>query len=610
MNEIFSHDPARKRCAYGSHAFVDKKKVVPLQSADLLAWLWQNNFIRRRTVTVSAARTSLRWCVRRTRPSPTEAICLRRSKPCPRSGGFRSRASRILRVARSKASAPPRHDHRSESERGSLSTVQQMLGHDDIASTARYAHADDDDVLNVLRHVRVADNTISENKSILDNDLDDDLPSQSAPPKSKGGEVTGRPSPGTRGPMPKGVLFVHNNFPAQFRDLAETLIARGVPCAAIGQSHSPGLPNLKTARYNLAKGTTPGIFPLAVRAEADLIRAWGAYQGAKALKAEGFDPAVVVGHAGWGEMTLLPEIFPSARRVALAEFFYHAHSFDVGFDKEFNQSGKDDAPKVKAKNSVMSLAYAEADAIVTPTIFQASTLPRVFRDRARIIHEGVDVSAIRPAPAAPFTLDDGTIIAPGTPVVTHVNNKLEPLRGLHIFARALPRLLAEVPDVQVLIIGDEARAAYGGPAPNGLTWKETCTQGLPLDPARVHFLGRVDHERMLAALRLSAAHVYYTYPFVLSWSLVEAMALGCYVIGSDTPPLHDAIEDGLSGRLLPFFDVDALSQAMIEACREPASAAPFRAAARKTAVARFDREKGRAAWLALLTEMGLNIPSA
>jgi glycosyltransferase involved in cell wall biosynthesis len=111
-------------------------------------------------------------------------------------------------------------------------------------------------------------------------------------------------------------------------------------------------------------------------------------------------------------------------------------------------------------------------------------------------------------------------------------------------------------------------------------------------------------------MRLGAAHVYYTYPFVLSWSLVEAMASGCYVVASDTPPLHDAIEDGVSGRLLPFFEVDALSDALIAACRDPAASAPLREAARAAAVARFSQADGRERWIALLRELGAEIPDA
>lgn len=369
--------------------------------------------------------------------------------------------------------------------------------------------------------------------------------------------------------MPSGVLFVHNNFPAQFRDLAQTLLDRGVRVVAIGGQTAPGVPGVPIGRYALDRGTTSGIFPYAVRPEADLIRAAAAFRMAKALKAEGFDPAVIVGHPGWGETTFLDEVWPDARRVIFAEFFYRGRGLDIDFDEEFFETTEQAILTGKSKSAVMTLAYAEADVIVAPTEFQASVLPSVFRPRVRVIHEGVDVDVIRPGPAEPFELPDGRTIAPGTPVITYVNNHMEPMRGLHIFARALPRLMAEVPDAEVLLFGKENPRPYGGQPPEGRTWREIAFEGLPIDEARLHFLGKTPHAQMLAALRLSTAHVYYTYPFVLSWSLVEAMASGCYVIGSDTPPLHDAITDGVNGRLLPFFDVDALAQALIDACRDP-----------------------------------------
>ncbi|MDB5423376.1 MAG: glycosyl transferase, group 1 [Phenylobacterium sp.] len=408
--------------------------------------------------------------------------------------------------------------------------------------------------------------------------------------------------------MPSGVLFVHNNFPAQFRDLVETLKARGVPVAAIGGSRAPGAKDVMVGRYSLPRGTTPGIFSLAVRAEADLIRGRSALDMARALKARGVDPTVIVGHPGWGETVLLDEAFPDARRILYPEFFYRGRGLDIDFDTEFFPLTDEAVLLGKAKNAIMALALTDADAIVCPTAFQASVLPAVFQPRVRIIHEGVDVEAIAPSPPQPFALPDGRTILPGTPVITHVNNQMEPLRGLHIFARALPRLMAEIPDAQVLVMGQDAERPYGGRPGDGRTWREVCFDGLAIDPARLHFLGKAPHDHMLAALRLSTAHVYYTYPFVLSWSLVEAMASGCYVIGSDTAPLHDAIEDGVSGRLLPFFDVDALSAAMIAACRDPGASAPLRAAARATAVAKFARTYGRAAWLRLLQEMGVEIP--
>ena len=410
--------------------------------------------------------------------------------------------------------------------------------------------------------------------------------------------------------MPSGVLFVHNNFPAQFRDLAETLVARGVRCAAIGSATSPGVQGVRIGRYALDRGSTPGLFPFAVRAEADLIRGAGALRMARALKAEGFEPAVIVGHPGWGETVFLDEVWPGARRVLFSEFFYRGRGLDIGFDNEFSEATDEAVLRGKAKNAVLALALAEADVIVAPTQFQASVLPSVFQPRVRVIHEGVDTEAIRPGPAEPFALPDGRTIAPGTPVITYVNNHMEPMRGLHIFARALPRLMAEIPDAQVLVFGHESPRPYGGQPPEGKTWRQVAFEGLQVDPERLHFMGKTPHAQMLAALRLSTAHVYYTYPFVLSWSLVEAMASGCYVIGSDTPPLHDAIQDGVNGRLLPFFDIDALSQAMIEACRDPQASAPLRAAARATAVAKFSSRDGREAWIALLREMGVEIPPA
>jgi glycosyltransferase involved in cell wall biosynthesis len=412
--------------------------------------------------------------------------------------------------------------------------------------------------------------------------------------------------------MAAGVLFVHNNFPGQFRDLAETLTSRGVPCFAIGGEHSPGMPGVQVVRYRLQRGSGKDVFDLAIRAEADLIRGRTAVDAARWLKNRGCEPQLLVGHPGWGETSLLAHIFPDLKQILYPEFFYSGRNSDIDFDPEYWNGDEDALLRGMGKNAVMSMALAQAAAIVAPTEFQAARLPPVFRTLTRVIHEGVDVEAIRPGPAGPFTLADGRTIAPGTPVITHVNNQMEPARGLHIFARALPRLLREIPDAQVLILGQEKNRGYGAAAPDGRTWKQVIFEPLEaeLDMARVHFLGRTSHERMLAALRLSTAHVYYTYPFVLSWSLVEAMASGCYVIGSDTGPVRDAIEDGVNGRLLPFFDVDALSEALIAACRAPDAQAPLRAAARETAAANFSRAKGRAAWLDLLREFGLEIPAS
>jgi glycosyltransferase involved in cell wall biosynthesis len=408
--------------------------------------------------------------------------------------------------------------------------------------------------------------------------------------------------------MSSGVLFVHNNFPGQFRNLATALVARGVPCAAIGAATAPGLQGVRIGRYALDRGSTPGILPYAVRAEADLIRGANALRVARALKDEGFEPEVIVGHPGWGEMVFLDEVWPNAKQVMFSEFFYRAHGFDVDFDTEFQVVNEDTLLRAHAKNAVMALSLTGATAIVSPTPFQASALPSVFQPLARIIHEGVDVEAIRPGRPEPFALPDGRTILPGAPVITYANNHMEPMRGLHIFARALPRLMDQVPEAQVLMFGADSSHPYGAAPEGGGAWRDLIFRDLSIDPSRLHVMGKTSHDTLLAAFRLSTAHVYYTYPFVLSWSLVEAMASGCYVIGSDTAPVRDAIEDGVNGHLLSFFDSDALSEALIEACRNPEGFNDLRAAARATAVAKFAKRDGTAAWLDLLRELGVEIP--
>jgi len=183
------------------------------------------------------------------------------------------------------------------------------------------------------------------------------------------------------------------------------------------------------------------------------------------------------------------------------------------------------------------------------------------------------------------------------PIITFINRRFEPLRGYHVFMRALPRVLAQVPEAEILLIGSEQQGGYGLPPPKGATWKQLFLDEVKgrIDASRVHFTGPLPHGEMLAALSLSRAHVYYTYPFVLSWSLLEAMASECLVIASDTAPVRDAIRSGENGLLLDFFDHDALAEALVEACRSPERFAPLRKAARETVIADFNRARCSAA---------------
>ncbi|WP_419825249.1 glycosyltransferase [Sphingomonas sp.] len=406
----------------------------------------------------------------------------------------------------------------------------------------------------------------------------------------------------------RSVLLVHQNFPGQFPHIARALLARGDRVAAIGSASARGMPGVDLRRWSNAKSTTPGLFPHAVRAEADLIRAAAAADTAVGLRRDGFMPDVIIGNPGWGETLHLKEVWPEAKLILLGEYYYVARGGDLGFDPEFTAPdfGVADAVALNARNATQAFAYVLADRIVCPTPFQASTFPASLRERITVHHEGIDIAAASRRPAARMVLPDGKVLVAGDPVVTFISRTLEPLRGFHIFMRALPALLAERPDAHVVVIGTDAEQGYGAAAPGGSTWKDAMLRELGgrIDLARVHFLGRVPHATMVAALSLSAAHVYLTYPFVLSWSLIEAMACGCLIVGSDTAPVRDAIVPGENGLLVDFFDVAGLSVRLVEAVSHPASFMQLREGARATVVRRYDASAvGIPGWLSLIDDV-------
>jgi glycosyltransferase involved in cell wall biosynthesis len=235
---------------------------------------------------------------------------------------------------------------------------------------------------------------------------------------------------------------------------------------------------------------------------------------------------------------------------------------------------------------------ADADLAISPTRWQRSTFPSRYQSMIQVAHEGVDTNLIRPDPAARLRLADGGELSRSDEVVTFVARNLEPLRGYHVFMRALPEILSRRPNAQVIIIGGED-GAYGLSPPEGTSWKSIYLDEVrdQLDLSRVHFMGRVSHQTFLKALQVSSAHVYLTYPFVLSWSMLEAMSAGCVVIGSDTPPVREAIEPDSNGILVPFFAVDELAERVIEALQNPVKFALMRDAARRYVIEHFDAER-------------------
>ena len=388
------------------------------------------------------------------------------------------------------------------------------------------------------------------------------------------------------------ILFVHNNLPAQFRNLIRTLAGDpSVRMAAIGSPSSRAMRGVELHKYHLNSADVSATHPFARRFDLECRRAEQVLYCLSSMAASGFIPDVVFAHPGWGETLPLRTFFPKARIVVYCEFFYGVEDRDVGFDPEFPVAGLDGHVNLHLKNATTLLALSDGDRGLSPTPWQRSTFPIQLQEKIDVIHEGIDVDLVAPDAEARFQLPDGRELTRKDQVVTFVARNLEPLRGYHVFMRALPGILRKLPRAEIVIIGGDG-ASYGMKPPNGRSWKQMFLEEVEsdIDMKRVHFAGNLPFRRYLSGLQVSSAHVYLTYPFVLSWSLLEAMSAGCVVIASDTAPLQDVI-DGKNGILVPFFDTDELALRVIEAVSKPRRHTAMRERARDFVRDRYDAQR-------------------
>ena len=388
-------------------------------------------------------------------------------------------------------------------------------------------------------------------------------------------------------------LFIHQNFPGQYphlaaklaADPAHTVVAIGERANMEKRAQPPGV---RLIGYLTPTAAKREVHPFVRGHESAVRRGHLVAQVMRKLREGGFVPDVVCAHPGWGETLFVKDVFPASRLIGYFEFFYHGRGADVGFDPEFPTSF-DDLCRVRVKNSTLLLSLDAADAGVAPTYWQQVQAPPEYRRKIEVVHDGVDTDTVRPDASDSLTLPDGTVLTAADEVVTYVSRNLEPYRGFHVFMRALPAILARRPKARVVIVGGD-QVSYGVPDPKGRTYRASLLAELgdALDLSRVHFLGRIPCRGYLSVLRVSSAHVYLSYPFVLSWSILEAMAAGCVVIGSRTAPVEEVIEHGVNGWLTGFFDTAALAERVVEALAAGPALARLRAAARRTIVERYD----------------------
>jgi glycosyltransferase involved in cell wall biosynthesis len=389
------------------------------------------------------------------------------------------------------------------------------------------------------------------------------------------------------------ILFIHQNFPGQFRHLAPALAARGhhVTATTMQRVDMQTWQGVDLVSYTANRGTAPGVHPWAAETETKIIRGEACFRACLNLKQSGYRPDLIIAHHGWGESMFVKEIWPDAGVAIYCEFFYHPEGVDTGFDPEFSRSDPGNACRLRMKNINNLIHFEIADAGISPTRWQASTFPERFKEKLTVTHDGINTGLLKPNPQITLTLNDNIQLDKNFPVITFINRNLEPYRGYHIFMRALPEILDKNPDARVLIIGGND-VGYGAAPPNGTTWKDIFLNEVKdsLDMSRVHFLGRIPYQHYVAVMQLSTVHVYLTYPFVLSWSLLEAMSMGCAIVASDTKPVHEAIEHDKTGRRVDFFDVQGIADDVTQLLSDPAERQRLGENARQFAIAHYDLE--------------------
>lgn len=390
------------------------------------------------------------------------------------------------------------------------------------------------------------------------------------------------------------IVFVHQNFPGQFKHLAPALAAAGhqVVALSINKPAYP-TPGVKVIfhRPKVAYADKLRDAPMEIQeTEAKKARGHSVARCLAKMQHEGFIPDIIFAHSGWGEAYFIKDVFPKTPLIVYAEYYYQPDGGDAFFDPEFTKPTLEGLERLRLKGTHLLHALIAADKGLAPTCFQRDRHPELLRDKIEVIHDGIDTARFKPDAKATVALKRaGLVLSPSSEVVTFVARELEPYRGYHQFMRALPELQALRPEAQIVIVGGHG-TSYGAAPPGGKTWKDIFLDEVDgrIDRKRIHFVGKLPHEILTQLMQVSSAHVYLTYPFVLSWSLMEAMSIGCLIVGSRTAPVAELIEHEETGLLVDFFDHHQLAVTVAEALQRRDELRPLRQAARQKIISQYD----------------------
>jgi len=389
------------------------------------------------------------------------------------------------------------------------------------------------------------------------------------------------------------ILLMHPNFPAQFLNLCLTLGPHPDFEVVFLTARQEGeLTGVRKVYFDSSREAHPSVHPYLQSFENAIRQGQAACRAAQQLKKDGFIPDIILGHSGWGSTLFMKDLFPQSALVGYFEWFYHAHGADVGFDPS-DPIDVNEELRIRTVNTPFLLDLTACDAGISPTHWQRQQFPLEYQKKIWVCHDGVQTEHYTPAPDRKICFPDlGVDLSPVDEIVTYVGRGMETYRGFPQFMQAMALVQKRRPNCHVIIVGAE-RIAYGGKKPpDGYTsYKEWALKEVDLDWSRVHFTGLLPRNRYRDVLQASSVHVYLTVPFVLSWSMMEAMSAGCLLVASDTPPVREMLVDRENGLLVDFFDVKAIAERVEEALTCQKNLTKLRVAARQSIVDRYDLRK-------------------
>lgn len=387
------------------------------------------------------------------------------------------------------------------------------------------------------------------------------------------------------------ILFVHQNMPGQYRELLMWLVAQGGHRIVFltQRKDAPRIAGVTTRIYATHHKAPDKAYGLSKVWEEATGAGFGAAMAARELDRDGFRPDLILGHTGWGELLFMKQIWPDVPILGFFEYFYNATGGLVGFDPD--EPVSDHMPfLMEARNAVPYAAIQHVDLGHVPTEWQKQTFPASFHDKFYTCHDGIRTDRLGPDPDVSLNL--GRLDRPLTrqdEVFTYLARNLEHARGFHVFMAALPKILAARPQARVLVVGgDDVSYGRRSKHPKGLRAELTEKLGDRVDWNRVHFLGRVPYSAYCQVVQISRCHLHLTMPFVLSWSLLESMAMQATIVASDVPSVREALSHGETGMLVDFFDPDALADQVVDVLADPGAYAHLGPAARAHVVGKYD----------------------